>query len=370
MNLVAPSLRRLLLLAALAVAALLLMPHHAKAAAIVDQDQSSYCGCFGSVDNDISWAQTFTAGVTGAIDHVEVPIWYQPSWASAAIPAEPLVVDIQSTLPDGSPSGTVLASTSVPLPELTQYCCSVPFAPVSFAVKPHQVAGTQYAIVLHTDAYCPNPYSSWDTRSACYIGWLATTGYFDPARPGWIDYGDATGWHSIGTAVMAFRTYVVTDSTPPVITAPSSVTADATSAAGATVAYSVSATDETDGAVAATCTPASGSAFAIGTTTVTCSATDAAGNAAAVSFTVTVRGAAEQLASLRTAVTGAGPGKSLAAKVAAVQAAVAGGDRLVACSALRSLALELRAQSGKSISAATASSLLADVARIGAVLGC
>ena len=38
-----------------------------------------------------------------------------------------------------------------------------------------------------------------------------------------------------------------------------------------------------------TCTPASGTTFALGATTVNCSATDAAGNEATGSFTVTVR---------------------------------------------------------------------------------
>lgn len=48
------------------------------------------------------------------------------------------------------------------------------------------------------------------------------------------------------------------------------------------------ATDNIDGAVPVTCEPASGSSFALGTTTVACSAQDAAGNAAASSFSVIV----------------------------------------------------------------------------------
>ncbi|WP_371930632.1 HYR domain-containing protein [Streptomyces poriferorum] len=47
---------------------------------------------------------------------------------------------------------------------------------------------------------------------------------------------------------------------------------------GARIRYRVTATDAQDGTLPATCTPASGSFFPIGTTTVTCSATDAAGN--------------------------------------------------------------------------------------------
>jgi hypothetical protein len=89
----------------------------------------------------------------------------------------------------------------------------------------------------------------------------------------------------------AGRTFTVTvqDRTAPVLTVPSPLTAEATSAAGAIVTYSASATDLASGSITPICTPASGGTFAIGTTTVTCTATDAGGNVAQASFTVTVR---------------------------------------------------------------------------------
>ena len=68
------------------------------------------------------------------------------------------------------------------------------------------------------------------------------------------------------------------DSVPPVIAAHADVAAVG-SASGATVTYTLStATDNVDGTDAVSCTPASGSMFALGTTTVTCNAHDAAGN--------------------------------------------------------------------------------------------
>jgi hypothetical protein len=74
---------------------------------------------------------------------------------------------------------------------------------------------------------------------------------------------------------------IVKDTTPPVIAPHADVTAEATGPAGASVTYSApSTTDAVDGTRTATCKPASGSTFALGTTTVTCYATDAAGNAA------------------------------------------------------------------------------------------
>jgi hypothetical protein len=56
----------------------------------------------------------------------------------------------------------------------------------------------------------------------------------------------------------------------------------------ATVTYTATATDLMDGPVPVSCAPASGSAFPAGTTTVTCSATDAHNNTATGSFTVSV----------------------------------------------------------------------------------
>ena len=75
---------------------------------------------------------------------------------------------------------------------------------------------------------------------------------------------------------------------PPVITVPLSITVFPTSSAGALVTYlNVTATsDERISQVS--CNPPSGSLFHIGTTTVNCTATDAAGNIGSGSFTITV----------------------------------------------------------------------------------
>src|SRR5581483_4585695 len=55
----------------------------------------------------------------------------------------------------------------------------------------------------------------------------------------------------------------VRDTTPPSVTSPGDLTVDATSSAGATVSYAPTATDLVDGSVPVTCTPASGSVFAL-----------------------------------------------------------------------------------------------------------
>jgi hypothetical protein len=79
------------------------------------------------------------------------------------------------------------------------------------------------------------------------------------------------------------------DTTPPVLTLPSNITAEAASAAGAKVMWSANARDAVDGNVAVQCSPASNSSFAIGRTIVNCTAKDAANNIANGSFSVTVR---------------------------------------------------------------------------------
>lgn len=74
------------------------------------------------------------------------------------------------------------------------------------------------------------------------------------------------------------------------LTLPGTLTVSATSSSGAVVTYASSATDLVDGSVPVGCSRGSGSVFPVGTTTVTCTATDAHGNSTAGSFTVTVQG--------------------------------------------------------------------------------
>ena len=172
-----------------------------------------------------------------------------------------------------------------------------------------------------------------------------------------------------GCDIGAYESNVL-DESPPVITVPAGIVTNATGPDGAAVSYSVSAVDDVDGPVAVTCVPPTGATFAIGTTAVACMASDTAGNLAGASFDVHVKGAAEQLADLLTAVTGVGPGTSLGDKVIQVQTALSADHVADACSDLNSLINQLNAQSGRSIPAGVASSLIGDAIRIRAVLGC
>ncbi len=96
---------------------------------------------------------------------------------------------------------------------------------------------------------------------------------------------DASG----NTASCSF-TVTVNDNQPPSITCPANITTNTDPGqCSAVVSYAnATATDNCPGVGTPVCTPASGSTFPTGTTTVNCTVSDAAGNPASCSFTVTV----------------------------------------------------------------------------------
>ena len=82
-------------------------------------------------------------------------------------------------------------------------------------------------------------------------------------------------------------TVTVTDIQAPTITCPADQAVTATSSSGAAVNFTPSATDNCSTLITS-CTPASGSTFQVGTTPVTCTATDGVGLQNSCSFTVIV----------------------------------------------------------------------------------
>jgi hypothetical protein len=78
--------------------------------------------------------------------------------------------------------------------------------------------------------------------------------------------------------------------TAPTLVLPVDITEEATSSLGATVTFSATATDAEDGDIThlVECSPASGSTFPLGVTTVTCSVTDSDGATVSDDFNVTV----------------------------------------------------------------------------------
>jgi hypothetical protein len=180
--------RTALITAVAAVAAL--VPAAGASAGTLDQQQtiSNFGGL--QVDSTHSKAQTFTAGLTGQLDQVDLAL-------SLTSVSTPLTVQIR----DGSataPGSTVLASASVP----TSAALSVEsFVPVTFTSPASVTAGTQYSIVAMNDS----------------VGWFWYSGQGatpDSAYLGGRLYGSTDGPPAMGTwtggspADFEFKTYV------------------------------------------------------------------------------------------------------------------------------------------------------------------
>jgi hypothetical protein len=101
----------------------------------------------------------------------------------------------------------------------------------------------------------------------------------DPNRPERISDHDP---------IVAFVAMPAPDLTGPEIAVPPPITVEATGPL-TTVSYTVTANDNVDGLVPASCAPESGSGFAVGTTAIVCTAVDAHFNSSLASFDITVR---------------------------------------------------------------------------------
>jgi hypothetical protein len=143
-----------------------------------------------------SLAQTFTAGITGGLDQVDLMLQKLNN------PPDPAIkVEIRSTSAGApGPLGAVLASASVPISSVGN---DLAFIPVPIAPPIPVTAGTQYAIVAYNAGVIGNA-ASWGevvvgnpyAAGAAYIN----TASFPPDS-GWSDPGAGTD--------QAFRTYVV-----------------------------------------------------------------------------------------------------------------------------------------------------------------
>ena len=158
------------------------------------------------------------------------------------------------------------------------------------------------------------------------------------------------------------------DATPPTLKVPANIVVNATSPLGAKVTFEVTSSDDSGGAVTVACTPASGSVFKIGVTTVTCTATDLAGNVGRDSFKVKVLSAAEQIVDLVEKLSQK-PLTSFVKKLlkASLQIAIANPKKAsIVCSMLEQFIGYVYKHATPDIAAG----LVADAQRIQAVIGC
>jgi len=103
-------------------------------------------------------------------------------------------------------------------------------------------------------------------------------------------YIEAGGEAAGSSRTVIWKTDVVSSSDviPPVISIPSDIIAEAVSSTGTSVAFTVTATDDTDGTLTTTCSSTSGDVFPLGSTIITCTSTDAASNIGSASFTIMI----------------------------------------------------------------------------------
>ena len=170
------------------------------AAGTLDQQQTTVTNggfIFGpqlqAPDIPFSDAQTFTAGLTGGLDRVDLSLRQFRSNNSVG-----LTVQIR-TVSGGVPGAVVLASATIAAGAIPATGTPFAFVPVSFSPPAPVVAGTRYAIVVYTggaDRY------EW--------GFVGT----NPYAGGEFFQTDAsppTTWTAFPTDDFAFKTYVVTD---------------------------------------------------------------------------------------------------------------------------------------------------------------
>jgi hypothetical protein len=222
-----------------------------------------FAGQSPTTDDALLVTLTFTAGSTDGLTTLTFRPHDPPTRFSdeTGLPVTPTLIDAPPIVIDGTPPViTCPADVTVECGESTDP------AQTGEATATDNLDTTP--IISFTDSVTPGPcpQASVITRT-----WTATD--------------------CAGNVDTCDQTITVQDSTPPVVTCPISditVNADA-GGCDAIVTYPLAtATDNCDPVPTVACTPPSGSAFAAGTTTVTCTATDACGNEATCGFDVTV----------------------------------------------------------------------------------
>ncbi|HXH42086.1 MAG TPA: FG-GAP-like repeat-containing protein, partial [Thermoanaerobaculia bacterium] len=177
-----------------------------------------------------------------------------------------------------------------------------------------------------------------------------------------------------GNAEADLTLVVRVDTEAPLLALPAGVTADATSPAGAIVSYTVTAADNSGLVPNIMCAPPSGTTFPVGTSTVNCTASDAAGNSSVGSFTITVNGPSAQASNLITLVQSlnlnGGTGTSLTTTLTNAINSFASGNTTSACNQIDAFISQVQAQSGKKLTTAQADQLIAAANQIRTAQGC
>jgi hypothetical protein len=214
-NIAGRRLKRLVFLSLVAALAASALPPRV-AAGTLDQSQTAVSlsnAAVGSPAEQDS-AQTFTAGLSGSLDQVDLAVSRLPHSGSCKLGLG-ITVEIR-TATAGFPTDSTLASANLPPDVIAPSPPEPPFVSVSFAAPTTVTAGTQYAIVLSA------PGTSCDTLQAAY-GWHLVSGNpYSGGRASWKNEY-FPNWEEVLETDLdaAFKTYVATSSSAP---PPSSVT--------------------------------------------------------------------------------------------------------------------------------------------------
>jgi hypothetical protein len=165
-------------------------------ASTLDQQQpSSSPASYLSIGSSQSLAESFTAGISGGLDRVDLLLYKIGS------PTTPVTVEIRNLA--GAPGVEVLAIASIPASAIGS---TGAFVPVTFGSPAPVTAGFQYAIV----AYGADPSNSYQ--------WTYATGNPYPGGALFLANSSPPGgtWNVVDAADdFSFKTYVIPSSSGP-----------------------------------------------------------------------------------------------------------------------------------------------------------
>jgi hypothetical protein len=151
-------LKRLILIALTAALAASAFPARVAAGTLDQQSDLTYAPAGFGLGSGYEVAQSFIAGLDGALDQVDVVVWFDTSAPEPCNRGSGITLAIR-TVADAKPTNTTLARANLPGSSISSSEFPGSWVSLSFAAPTEVTAGTQYALVLSApDASCTGPY--------------------------------------------------------------------------------------------------------------------------------------------------------------------------------------------------------------------
>ncbi len=281
--------------------------------------------CVGTVTGTTSDPTTFNTQGTNFIRWT-----YSDGHGNSTIQTQRVILAVTTPpVPNVSPLPDIVAqcSTNVTLPPTATDACAGPIItgttgdPTTFNTQGtnfirwtyhdrygNSTVQTQRVIIADTMAPAPNVSSLPDIVAQCSTNVTsAPTATDNCAGTVTGTTSDPTTFSSQGTnfiywtysdghgnSTIQTQRVIIAETIAPSITCPANITANATSAAGVTVTFATPSASNPCSDASVACVPPSGTVFAAGTNTVTCTASDPHGHQTQCTFSVIVFGALDQ----------------------------------------------------------------------------